>query len=155
MLIIMSNAHSSKWGFRSIDLKKTFVVSFLSVMSCMRSSKIHLESERLLLATTAVGGLEFATTQRSFIITSICMPFMIAMNIIYPANLQNLSFSRLSASWPSLTAFPLLQRSYRCLKDFNLCQYMEPYKKQWNLDLSGVSWFFVACHRTKFLRLTN
>ena len=53
-----------------------------------------------------------------------------------------LYFFRLSTSWRSLSTFPLVQRSYSCLKDFNLCQYMEPNKKQKILDLSGTSWFW-------------
>ena len=128
------------------------ILSFVSVMSWMRSSTKYSESERLLLATTAIGGLELATTQRSRKIHRCSHLYHYRQLHDYyhchehhPLTMKIrpfFLFFRLSTSWPSLSAFPLVQRSYSCLKDFNLCQYMEPNKKQKILDLSGTSWFW-------------
>ena len=60
---VARTARRARW--RRFENFPINILSFVSVMSWMRSSTKYSESERLLLATTAIGGLELATTQRS------------------------------------------------------------------------------------------
>ena len=41
-------------------------------------------------------------------------------------------FVRLAATWPKLSSFPLVQKSYHCLQNFNHCQLTEPGNKEWS-----------------------
>ena len=147
---VARTARRPRW--RRFENSPQKFLSFVSVISWMRSSTKYSESERLLLATTAIGGLELATTQR-FRKIHRCSHLYHFRHLHdyyrcrehHPLTMKIrpfFLFFRLSTSWRSLSAFPLVQRSYSCLKDFNLCQYMEPNKKQKISDLSETSWFW-------------
>jgi len=84
------------WMLQNL-LMESFVAEScpVQVTSCMSQAlweELQLKgSAGLLLATTAVGGLELAATKR------------------------------LAATWPTLRSFPLVQKSYHCLQNFNHC----------------------------------